>query len=356
MLVVGASVVGLLVIGSVGYALQPVETDGAVHELHSPARRVLPEVVRTLPTDYAKAETPVRRLGPPLPGDLGAALAEDEDALVSYRNPFRYDPAVRTPPPASRAYRASGSLPAESKLAEVRTSGLFFVNRRGEEASLDALPLPNTGPFDLAIAAGNRGDARPSSQASLSDLALLRAGTLIPATLVTGLNSDLPGHVIAQVSEPVFDSETGRQLLVPQGSRLVGRYDSDVRFGQSRAFVVWQSMTRPDGSTIDLRGAGAVDGAGFAGLSDKVDRHTGRLVGAALLSSVLSVGTELGRSDEDRLLDALADGGQRTLGRAGDAVVQRQLDVAPTITVRPGARFNVLVATDIPLAPYGDAP
>ena len=180
------------------------------------------------------------------------------------------------------------------------------------------------------------------------------AGTIIPASLVTGLNSDLPGQVIAQVTENVYDTPTGDHLLIPQGARLLGRYDSVIAFGQSRALVAWNRIIMPDGTSMTLENLPGADLSGAAGLKDRVNNHTFQIFQAAILSSVLSLASELGRDTNDSdLLEALRDGGQRTINQAGQQIVSRQLNVQPTITVRPGHRLRVIVNKDLILQPYG---
>jgi type IV secretion system protein VirB10 len=179
------------------------------------------------------------------------------------------------------------------------------------------------------------------------------AGTIIPASLITGLNSDLPGQVIAQVTEHVYDTPTGQHLLIPQGSKLLGRYDSVVAYGQSRALVVWNRIIMPDGTSITIDNLSAVDMSGYAGLEDKVDYHSWQLFKAAILSSVLSVSSEIGRDRDDDILNALRDRGQQTFNQAGQQIVTKQLQVQPTLKIRPGWRLRVIVNKDIILQPYG---
>jgi type IV secretion system protein VirB10 len=185
----------------------------------------------------------------------------------------------------------------------------------------------------------------------------LMAGTVIAASLVTGLNSDLPGFVIAQVSENVFDTVSGRFLLIPQGSRLVGKYDNVIAFGQERALVVWQRIIRPDGSSIVIDNLPATDTGGYAGLADQVDLHTWKLLKGVALATVLGVGSELafGSSDND-LIRALQLSTQSTTNRAGQRLVERNLNVQPTITVRPGWPLRVIAHKDITLRPYRTSP
>jgi type IV secretion system protein TrbI len=181
----------------------------------------------------------------------------------------------------------------------------------------------------------------------------LMAGTVISASLVTGLNSDLPGFVIAQVTEHVYDTATGRHLLVPQGTRLVGKYDSVVAFGQERALVVWQRLIFPDGSSIVVDNLPATDTGGYAGLADEVDLHTWKLLKGVALATVLGVGSQLafGSTDSD-LVKALRESTQSTTNRAGQRLVERNLNVQPTITVRPGWPLRVIVHKDLILRPY----
>jgi type IV secretion system protein VirB10 len=181
----------------------------------------------------------------------------------------------------------------------------------------------------------------------------LMAGTVIAASLITGLSSDLPGFVIAQVTENVFDTVSGRHLLIPQGSRLIGKYDNIVAFGQERALVVWQRIILPDGSSIVIDNLPATDTGGYAGLADQVDFHTWKLLKGVALATVLGVGSELvfGSSDSD-LVKALQQSTQATTNRAGQRLIERQLNVQPTIKVRPGWPLRVIVHKDIVLRPY----
>jgi len=161
--------------------------------------------------------------------------------------------------------------------------------------------------------------------------------------------------VIGQVTENVFDTVTGQHLLIPQGSRLMGRYDSVIAFGQRRALVVWTRLILPNGDSIQLDNLPGTDSQGFAGLKDKVDKHTWQFIKGAALSSLLSVGSELASDDSnDRLTRALQNAGQDTANRTGQRIIDRNLSVQPTLSVRPGWRFNVIVSRDLILKPYGD--
>lgn len=181
----------------------------------------------------------------------------------------------------------------------------------------------------------------------------LKRGSVIPATLVTGINSDLPGRITAQVSQNVFDSATGNRLLVPQGTKLFGRYDSKVVFGQSRVLVVWTDIIFPNGSTLQLGGMAGTDAAGFGGFNDKVDNHYFRTFGSAALLAVIGAGIDMAVPESSTLAtqDTASDAARRnfaeTFGRVAERTISKNLDVQPTLEIRPGYRFNVLVDQDI---------
>ncbi|MEM9765260.1 MAG: TrbI/VirB10 family protein, partial [Pseudomonadota bacterium] len=182
------------------------------------------------------------------------------------------------------------------------------------------------------------------------------AGTIIPASLITGINSDLPGQVIAQVTEHVYDTPTGRFVLIPQGTRIIGRYDSLIAFGQSRALVVWSRLILPDGSSIVIDNLPGTDMQGYAGLEDEVDNHTWRVIRGIVLSTLLGVGTELEFGDnENDLIEALRSSTQDNVNQAGQRITQRNLDIQPTIKIRPGWPLRIIVNKDLVLRPYGGA-
>lgn len=185
----------------------------------------------------------------------------------------------------------------------------------------------------------------------------LMAGTVLSAALVTGLNSDLPGQVIAQVTEDVFDSVSGRTLLVPQGSRLLGKYDSIVAYGQSRVLLIWTRLIMPDGSSIVLDNLPAADTEGYAGLEDGVDYHTWRLLRGIALSTLLGVGSELATDSETgtgqgNVTVAVRQAGDNSANEAGQRIVSKDLNIQPTLTIRPGFPVRVIVSRDINLKSY----
>lgn len=179
--------------------------------------------------------------------------------------------------------------------------------------------------------------------------AVLQSGSIIPAALITGIRSDQPGLVTAQVTQNVYDSVTGQRLLIGQGARLIGDYQSDVGFGHRRVLLAWNRLILPDGRSIVLERQPAADPAGYAGLEDRVDYHWGGVLKAALVSTILGIGGELGAGGDSELVRALRRGSQDSIGRAGEQVVSRELDVRPTLTIRPGYPVRVLVTRDIVL-------
>ena len=179
------------------------------------------------------------------------------------------------------------------------------------------------------------------------------AGTVISASLVTGLNSDLPGQVVAQITENIFDSVTGRILVIPQGARLIGAYDSVIAFGQSRALLVWQRIVMPNGSSIVIDNLPASDTAGYAGLEDEVDFHTWQLLKGVVLSTLLGVGTQATfGSSQSNLVQAIRESTAESTNQAGQRIVEKNLNMQPTITVRPGWPLRIIVHKDLVLQPY----
>jgi len=181
----------------------------------------------------------------------------------------------------------------------------------------------------------------------------LKRGSVIPATLITGLNSDLPGRITAQVSQNVYDSATGHRLLIPQGAKLFGRYDSKVSFGQERVLVVWTDLIFPNGSTLQIGGMAGTDAEGYGGFKDKVDRHLWRTFGSAALVAVIGTGIDMSLPESSSLAtqDTASDAARRnfaeTFGRMAEQTISRNLNVQPTIMIRPGYRFNVMVDQDV---------
>ena len=384
----GGSATAILL--AAGFALRSPDSKVVTpQELYNTTSKALPDALSALPENYSEVESKPQLaiLGPPLPGDIGAGLyGKPKD--IPTDNPFRYQPPPSYAPTSPQRY--GGTAPQTSSNAPTgRTSNLFFIAKDGggdsaKTAQASAPSFADPGVAALAALLGQSGngllpqsspqDGRGHSTSNtndpfssdLTDAGIynphslrapispyqVMAGTIIPASLVTGLNSDLPGQVIAQVTENVYDTPTGEHLLLPQGTRLLGRYESDIDAGQSRAFVVWNRLIRPDGSSLVIENLPGVDLSGQAGLRDKVNRHTGSLFKAAILSSVLSIAAELSTDEEDEFAEAIRTGGQDTINQAGQQAVTRALSRKPTLSVRPGWRIGVIVNRDLVLSPY----
>lgn len=330
-------------------------------ELSEPSNRPSTDALNGLPATYG--DTP--KLGPPLPGDLGRPILESQRRMATETG-VGNDPSGQ-----SEAQERERRL---SELRAARQSGVLVQGRTAtsptvaaDAAATPAGPTPEaTGPAldpDRDPNAQGRkaqfvgtldrsGDINPHALTAAPSPYLLSAGSVISASLITGLRSDLPGLVTAQVTSPVFDSPTGRILLIPQGSRLIGSYDSVVAFGQKRALIVWQRIMLSDGSSLRIDNVPATDASGYAGLQDKVDFHTWALLKGVALSTLLGVGSELTVTGESDLVQAIREATQQNVSRAGDQLTSRNLNIQPTITIRPGATVRLVVHKDIILAPW----
>ncbi|BCM21037.1 TrbI/VirB10 family protein [Mesorhizobium sp. J8] len=337
--------------GALIYALQDANTFKQGEELYPTSNRPPADGLARLPRDYAG---PI--LGPPLPGDLGRPILDAQNKGQAIVPPSIPSPSID---------EAEQRRRAEEEAA--RTSRVFFQTAprdpRTAEASAPAIAdlasqnaAPNAQDRQLSFlsAAADRRTVAPDHVTPPVSPYVLQAGAVIPAALITGIRSDLPGQISAQVTENVYDSPTGRSLLIPQGTRIVGQYDSGIGSGQRRVLLVWNRLIFPDGRSIVLERQPGADPQGYAGLEDAVDYHWGELFKAAALSTVLSVGAQAGSSDRDSdIVRALRGGASDSVSQVGQQVVQRQLAVAPTLTIRPGFPVRVLVTRDLALEPYG---
>ena len=353
--------------GTAWFALQPTALHLAAgsEDLATPAKAPS-DSLNTLPSGYANAP----KLGPPLPGDLGRPILDRQRQLAAEGGapviPTTTDPAAEERTRRLAALKAaresgllvqttsrSGSAPLSTGEA---TPGAIGGAGPGEgvKPAIDPERDPNgqLRKNDFASTSDKASPVNPYSLILATSPYTLSAGSVIAASLITGLRSDVPGLVTAQVTENAYDSATGKTLLVPQGSRLIGSYDSVVAFGQKRALVVWQRIILPDGRSLQMENVPATDAAGYAGLEDKVDFHTWALLKGVVLSTMLGVGAELQFSDESDLVQALRQSTQQSVSRAGDQLTSRNLQIQPTITIRPGAPVRLVVHRDLVLAPW----
>jgi type IV secretion system protein VirB10 len=354
-LVGGTALALVLVCGAVLWALQGDRLRGsAPQELYTTDRPRMADGLAGLPRDYTGVPRDVPPLGPPLPGDLGRPIlaaqaqsgASSPDAEQQRRAQETEAARVsRLFAPGNRQQQAAGagSSPSQGSMAGILPSADEVSVQNGQDRKLAFMNAP----FDRRTTSADR-LSRPASPY------VLQAGTVIPAALITGLRSDLPGQIAAQVTENVYDTPTGGSLLIPQGAKLIGVYDSQVSFGQSRLLLVWTRLILPNGYSIVLERQPGTDATGQAGLEDGVDHHWGSLFKAALLSTILAVGTELGSDQNDSdIVRALRRGTGDTLNQAGQQIVRRNLNIQPTLTIRPGYPVRVIVTRDLVLQPYG---
>jgi type IV secretion system protein VirB10 len=185
----------------------------------------------------------------------------------------------------------------------------------------------------------------------------VKAGSVISAALITAINSDLPGEVVAQVTEPVYDHRTGRVVLIPQGARLVGVYDSQVAYGQARALVAWNRIIMPNGDSINIGSMGGADLTGASGLHDRVNQHFGDILKGILLSTLISIGASSAESASttssgSTVLNNAGSGIANAATQTGDRITDRQLNRQPTIEIRAGWALRVIVSKDMVLEPY----
>lgn len=368
-LIIGIAAFGLVSLMTVAWvALKPqvFQRVASQEELSQPNTRPEGDALSGVPSTYGDAP----KLGPPLPGDLGRPILEHQRAMALETGPARPDMSAQ----AAQTERER----AAAELKAARVSGILVQGQGGSQTAVGTAPqataiaagaAPAAEPAKVAIDAGRdpnaqqrksdfvgtpdpRGDVNPQPLVAAPSPYMLSAGSVISASLITGLRSDLPGLVTAQVTERVYDSPTGRILLIPQGARLIGSYDSVVAFGQKRALIVWQRIIFPDGSSLRIDNVPATDASGYAGLQDRVDFHTWTLLKGVVLSSLLGVSSELAFTGDGDLVQALRRSTQDNVSRAGDQITQRNLNVQPTITIRPGATVRLIVHKDLVLRPW----
>jgi type IV secretion system protein VirB10 len=367
---IGGAAAGSLAIAGIAWLAlgsHPLHIIKPVDEQTVSDRRRPADVVANLPGDYSK----VPPLGPPLPGDLGRPILDRQRELAMQAGeplPTVTKTAEEQAVEAERQRLAAQAHQAREAGVMVQATG------RGAMVASTAVPGPDLSApaeppskdtkdrlaldperdqnnqqrkLDFVDQSASRGIYNAHKLETPVSPYQVMAGSIIAASLITGLDSELPGMVVAQVTENVFDTVTGRTLLIPQGSRLIGSYDSVVAFGQSRALLVWQRIILHDGSSIQIDNWQATDAAGYAGLADKVDFHTWRLLKGVALSTLLGVGTQLSIGGDGDLVRAIRESTQQSAGQAGQQIVTRQLNVQPTIRVRPGWPLRVIVHRDL---------
>jgi type IV secretory pathway VirB10-like protein len=254
----------------------------------------------------------------------------------------------------------------QARLQQLQQAGMMGT----ANSATAATDLPPTAPGTLSAAAPGKTYGQFDGSAQQDRWRLdsqvqaprspyeLRAGFVLPAILISGINSDLPGQVIGQVSQDVFDTATGKWTVIPQGSRLVGQYSSDIAYGQARVLIAWQRIIFPDGKALDIGAMPGADSAGYAGFHDKVNNHYLRLFGSALLMSGVTAGIALSQPESlygsrQTARSALSEALGQQLGHVTAQMIARNMGISPTLEIRPGYRFNVVVTKDLTFSkPY----
>ena len=360
------------VLGATIWALQPHRRGaGWQNELYNVDRVSKSEGLDGLPSDYSKLPK-APELGPPLPGDLGPAIVAAQQPTYM---PPGHDPndALRKEAEAAAAsavfFRSGKPGQAAGAVAQAAPGAPGMANALAGFDPLAAGPASTAAQPSDPTTVQNRQDQKEAflkggskETRNSGNLQMpaspyqVMAGTVIAAALVTGIKSDLPGDVIATVTEPVYDTATGRFLLIPQGSRILGKYNSQVSFGQSRVQMVWNRIILPDTSSLTLDNLVGTDPAGYAGLEDEVDQHWGRIFAGAALTTLLGIGAELAapenRQNGNRIVIAGRDGLQDSVNQVGQEMTRRNMNIQPTLSARPGLPVRLIVSRDLALRPY----
>ncbi|MCY1003970.1 hypothetical protein OWM54_43180 [Myxococcus sp. MISCRS1] len=402
-LIAGAAVAGVALLAAVSAVLEePAPAESAERQTKpsvvtvagglSPGKPLpeMPEAAPALP-DVIRAAPDVPTLPTP-PPDIDLESMEQPGrrlpVAVAVKEPLVL-PAGPTPGPLRGVGATPAGSPEQQRLLEMeleqelqaRTSDLFFGGGGGDDAMGGSSPnmlaaAPGAAPQGGAQGAGGHGagsgedpnlqgrkiafvESRSGNVGKAMTRApagpVVHAGTLIPVTLISGINTSLPGLIKGQVTSQVYDSVTGTSVMIPQGSTVLAKYDSMVAYGQERVLLCWDRLIRPDGSSVDLECMPGVDTQGYTGVADDVDNHWGRIATGVVLSSLLSAATQAATGVgglNPSLPQQWAAGGAQAVNSAGQRLTQKNMDVQPTLTIRPGFKVNVLVSKDLYLTPY----
>lgn len=358
-IVIAGSAAAALVVGGIAWVALggTLRRGGDETAALSQPNRKPNQTIAALPTSYGK----VPKLGPPLPGDLGRPILRAQErgnlspvlqsgvaAPIRDADRERREGEIRTAFQSALMVQ-SGKAPVGIPPPPVNDTKVALSGVLGNESAEGSGQDRKT---QFAERLDTRGNINPHVLSPAPSANMLMAGSVIAGSLITGINSDVPGMVVAQVTQQVFDSATGEVLLIPQGARLIGNYDSVVAYGQSQASVVWQRLVMPDGQSLRLDNMPAGGPSGQAGLADKVDYHSGQLLKGVAIATLLGVGSELSISGKSDLVQAIRESAQTSTSRAGDQITQRNLDIRPTITIRPGAPVRLVVRQDLLLTPW----
>jgi type IV secretory pathway VirB10-like protein len=337
-------------------------------------------VVSALPGSYqdygsASGHAQVPQLGEPRPGDVGGFAASNGAQALSSLEQYQQQQEMERLKRQDQARistvgfsgggagveagltRAVGSVdPAAAALSD-RLLDVAERSVAGPAAATSARDDDNRQDDKARFADKDRDtdfQLRHGVQYPRSPFTLF-AGTLVPCVMTQGIDSDLPGQIGCMVSQNVYDTVTGRHLLIPQGTRAIGTYDSRIAYGQSRVLVVWTRLLRPDGSWVSLEGMPGTDLSGYAGLTGPVNNHYMRLISGVVLGSIIGAGAQVGAGANNQnpsFSELAVQGAAQNINQAGQQITRKNLQIQPTIEVRPGSRLNIFATKDLILPPY----
>ena len=337
---------GMLAIGlALGYALENSSHKAPPAASQDTDARPSADGLAGLPLDYVGNGVP--KLGPALPGDLGHTIRKEQGKAASDGEDRRAAQEVEAAI-GSKLFVQTGERDHANEQARPPAPGVPAT--QGPPA-----PATDAQSGNRAFLAGqpDRMTVSPDRIMPPASPYILQAGTVIAGALNTKISSDLPGQITGHVTQNVYDSPTGHYLLIPQGSLLFGAYNSGIAFGQQRTQIIWTRLIFPDGESLVLEklpGGGAI---GQSGLSDEVNNHWGQLFKAALVTTLLSVGSEAGTSwNENNLMQAIRSGASNGFSMVGNRLIDRSLNVQPTLTDRPGLPFTLILNRDLILKPW----
>ncbi|KXV22948.1 TrbI/VirB10 family protein [Gluconobacter japonicus] len=332
---------------ALGYALESSRQTSSSAVSQDTDARPSADGLAGLPSDYVGNSAP--KLGPPLPGDLGHTIlhAQEQGKIVSGGDDRRAAQEVEAAI-ASKLFVQTGERDRGNEQAPPPMTG-------ASASQANPSPATDAQAGNRAFLAGqpDRATTSPDRVMSPASPYILQAGTVIAGALNTKISSDLPGQIVGHVTQNVYDSPTGRYLLIPQGSLLFGAYNSGISFGQQRTQIIWTRLIFPNGDSLMLEKLPGGDAIGQSGLSDEVNNHWGQLFKAALVTTLLSVGSEAGTSwNENNLMQAIRSGASNGFSMVGNRLIDRSLNVQPTLTDRPGLPFTVILSHDLTLKLY----
>jgi len=326
------------------------------------------EAVKNLPSDYSAIKRPPK-LGPPLKGEFGATELAFKNSQREETDEEKLERELRL----TRIKQATLARSADVSFPGINLSHLQAAGASQQSYSSSGPSSNSNAPLGLAGSPrddDNRQDDKSiflySSRSgdeylqqpliSPASRYQLMAGTIVPGVLISGVNSDLPGQILGQVSQNVFDTVSGRYLLLPQGTKVVGEYDSRIVYGQERVLIVWTRLLFPNGRSISLEGMPGIDLSGYAGLSERVNNHYLRLLSGVLLGSLLGAGAQVAQGDSQTInpsFEQLAlQGAAQNINQAGQQITRKNLNVQPTLEISPGHRFNIFLTKDVILEKY----